>query len=173
MKISKTSTRMLNKDTRVLAIDPGYERMGIAVLEKKDGREIVLFSDCIKTSPKIPHSERLAILSRAVEACVKEWKPNVCAIESLFFGKNRKTAILVAEARGAVLSIVSRLGLLVFEYVPSAVKIAVTSHGGSDKRQIEFMLGKLVSIEKEIEHDDEYDAIAVGLTHLISRKKTS
>jgi crossover junction endodeoxyribonuclease RuvC len=161
----------MSSSERVLAIDPGYERMGIAILEKQNRKEVVLFSDCVKTKTSMPHSGRLALLSVAIETCVKEWKPDVCATESLFFGKNRKTAILVAEARGAILSTVARLNLPVSEYFPMEVKIAVTGHGGSDKKQVEFMLKKLVNIEKKIEHDDEYDAIAIGLTHLISRKK--
>ena len=86
------------------------------------------------------------------------------AIETLFFNSNQMTAMKVAEARGVALYESSKLGLEVFEYTPLQIKIAVTGYGRSDKKQMIDMICRLVTIEKEIKHDDEYDAIASAIT---------
>ena len=90
------------------------------------------------------------------------------AIETLFFKNNQKTAMRVSEARGVMLYVASVLGLEVKEFSPMAIKIAVTGYGNSDKGQVVFMVQKLIKTNKEIKYDDEYDAIAVGLTYFAS-----
>ena len=151
---------------RILAIDPGYGRVGIAVLEKNAGKETLLFSECYETTTATEHSERLASIQRRLRKLIKEFKPQALAIESLFFSKNKKTALAVAEARGTILAEAASASVSVFEYRPSEVKIAVTGYGSADKEQIKAMVKRILNITKEISHDDEYDAIAVGLTHL-------
>jgi crossover junction endodeoxyribonuclease RuvC len=150
---------------KVIAIDPGYERMGVAVIEKTNGKENLLFSECFKTSSKIPHSERLKLIGQEIESVIKKYKPEVMAIETLFFKNNQKTGMSVAEARGVMLYVAAVLGLKVVEFSPMAIKIAVTGHGTSEKDQVKFMVQKLIEIKNEIKYDDEYDAIAVGLTY--------
>ncbi len=154
----------ITKITRIIAVDPGYERLGVAVLEKENGKEKLLFSECFKTSAKLPHSERLNLIGKELEEVIKKYKPERLAIETLFFAKNQKSAMQVAEARGVIMYEGKRNGLEIYEYSPMAVKIAVTGYGKSDKIQITEMVKRLVKIEKEIKHDDEYDAIAIGLT---------
>ena len=158
---------------KILGIDPGYERLGIAVLEKKSAheREVVLFSECFITSRTIPHHRRLRLIGDEIEKIVKEFAPAECAVETLFFSKNQKTAMQVSEARGVILYKASSLGLEVFEYKPQSIKVATTGYGRSDKKQMTSMVEKLVKIDKKIKHDDEYDAIAVGITHFASRGK--
>ena len=146
-------------------MDPGYERVGIAVLEKTNGsRESLLFSECFKTSAKIPHTERLKLIGDEIIRVVGEFKPEALAIEKLFFNTNQKTAILVAEARGVILFQAGVRSIPIFEYVPGEIKVAVTGYGKSDKGQIKAMVERLIKINRGIKHDDEYDAIAVGLT---------
>jgi crossover junction endodeoxyribonuclease RuvC len=150
---------------RILAIDPGYERLGIAVMEKNpQGKERLLYSDCFKTDKSLPHNQRLGIIGAEVERIIEEFKPSALSIEDLFFTTNQKTAILVAEARGVILYMAGKHGLNVYEYGPGEIKVAVTGYGKSDKSQIISMIPRLIKIEKNIKHDDEYDAIAVGLT---------
>lgn len=153
---------------RVLAIDPGYDRLGMAVLEKRGGKEAVLFSECVTTSKESPRAERLFDISEAVRAAARRFHPDALAIETLFLHTNQKTAMAVAEARGAILASAAREGLRVFEYAPLQIKIAVTGYGRSDKRQVAEMVKKLVRLEGKKRLDDEYDAIAVGLTCLAS-----
>lgn len=155
----------------IIAIDPGYERLGIAVLEKNSReKETLLYSDCFKTSPKIPHSERLGLIGAEIERVIAEYKPQTLAIETLFFSTNTKTAITVAEARGVILYQAAKHGLAVYEYGPGQIKVAVTGYGKSDKDQMIAMIPRLILIEKNIKHDDEYDAIAVGLTCFASER---
>ena len=87
----------------ILGIDPGYERLGIAVLEKKNGKENLLFSACLKTSAKIPFNERLFLLGKELEKIIKKWKPDIVATEKLFFTTNQKTAMHVSEIRGLII----------------------------------------------------------------------
>ena len=152
---------------KIIAIDPGYERVGIAIVEKgKDGKEMMLFSECFKTSAKLALSERLALIGMKIAETIQTYAPERMAIESLFFTSNQKTAIAVAEARGVILYEGARAGLRIHEYTPMQIKVAVTGHGKADKQQVMFMTEKLVSLVKKVTSDDEMDAIAIGLTCL-------
>ena len=153
---------------RVLAFDPGYERLGVAVLEKQNGKEVLLYSACIRTSAKSEFSARLKELGAAAEALIGEWKPDVVALEEVFFEKNAKTAMQVAEVRGALMYIAATANLVVHHYTPGEVKVAVTGYGGSDKRAIAAMVPKLLRLSEGKRLDDELDAIAVGITCLAS-----
>jgi crossover junction endodeoxyribonuclease RuvC len=155
---------------KTLAIDPGYERLGIAVIEKETGgKEVLLFSECFKTDKKLSHPERLGLIKARIEEVISQYQPTSLAIETLFFTNNQKTALLVAEARGAIISTSQTASLKVSEYTPNSIKLAVTGYGKSDKNAIIKMVPQLIKISpekmKQIIHDDEYDAIAVGLTH--------
>jgi crossover junction endodeoxyribonuclease RuvC len=156
---------------KILGIDPGYERLGIAVLEKNKGdkKERVVYSDCFKTSAKMPFEERLLLLGREVERVINFYQPDGLAIETLFFTNNQKTAMNVAEVRGTILYIAKCAGLTLQQFTPMQIKVAVAGHGQGDKRAVTDMVIKLVLIEKEIRHDDEYDAIAIALTGFASR----
>ena len=156
---------------KILAIDPGYERLGIAVLEKLPReKEILLYSECFKTSAKIPHHQRLTLIGDKIKKTIEKFQPEALATEKLFFSKNQKTALLVAEARGVILYSANSLELSVFEYTPIAIKIAVTGYGKSEKRQVIEMVKKLIAVPKGKNSDDEFDAIAIGLTHFAIHK---
>lgn len=158
---------------KILAIDPGYERVGIAVLERKERADELLFSECFKTPSKMAFNERLCMIGKEIEKIILEFKPEILAIETLFFNSNQKTAMGVAEARGVIIYEASRKGAEVREYTPLQIKIAITSHGRSDKQQMIAMIPKLIKIGKKISHDDEYDAIGVGITCLAEEKAFS
>ncbi len=150
---------------RIISIDPGYERLGVAIIEKQKGsKETHLFSTCIKTSKTLSHSERLTILVEETKKIIDTWSPECLAIEKLFLASNQKTAMNVAEARGVVLSECARNGLKVFEYSPPQIKLAVAGHGGADKKSIMRMIPLLIKIPNTVKIDDEFDAIAIGLT---------
>jgi len=155
-------------NARVLAIDPGFDRVGVAILEKDN----LLYSECIETDRKSPHAERLLQIGVEVRRVIKKWKPGDLAIEELFFNKNITNALKVSEARGVIVYEAVRAGLEVHEYSPQAIKIAVTGYGKADKTQVESMVRKLVKIAETERKmlDDELDAIAVGITHLASVK---
>lgn len=151
---------------KVIAIDPGFGRCGIAILEKKNGREIYIHSECVETSKSLPFGERLQEVTDTCAALIQKHKPSAIALERLYFNTNQKTAMQVAEVRGAILYIAQRAGIPSFEYTPGQVKSASSGFGRADKKQVAAMLKSLLKIEKTIKHDDEFDAIAVGVTHL-------
>jgi len=151
--------------TIVLGIDPGYERLGVAILERKSGeKEKVLFSETLKTSPKREFKDRLFEIGEGVQKIIDEFQPENLAIEKLFFNTNQKTASKVAEVRGALLYIAQKNKMDIYEYTPLQIKVAITGQGRADKKQMMFMVPRLVRVEKEIKYDDEFDAIAVALT---------
>ncbi len=158
---------------KIISIDPGYERMGVAIIEKttlagQAGKETLVFSECFKTSAKILHEERLKLIGQEIEILIKKYKPEAMAIETLFFTNNQKTVMQVSEARGVMLYVAAIAKLKVFEFSPMAIKVAVTGYGKSEKNQVTEMVKKLIKIGRNIKYDDEYDAIAVGLTYFAS-----
>jgi crossover junction endodeoxyribonuclease RuvC len=149
---------------RILGIDPGIERVGIAVVERIGGKETHLYSACFKTSAKLSHGERLGLIGDELERTINEWAPTGMAIEKLFFETNTKTAMSVAEARGVMLYAAARAKLPIYEYTPLEIKVAVTGYGKSDKRAIMDMVPRLIKLPTRKMIDDEVDAIAVALT---------
>ena len=159
---------------RILGIDPGYERLGIAVLEKADraasvknygvSKEAVIFSECFKTSAKLEFSERLHLIGAEIHGVIGKYKPEVLAIETLFLNTNQKTVMHVAEVRGVVIYEAICAGLKIFEASPPQIKIATTGYGRANKIQINKIVKILVKIDENIKSDDELDAIAIALT---------
>ncbi len=150
---------------KILAIDPGYERVGIAIIEKiAHQKETVVFSSCFKTAAALPFTERLRLIGDEITRVITEHRPAALAIETLFFTNNQKTAIAVAQARGVALYVAAQHGLQLYEYTPQQIKIAVTSYGKATKFDVLAMTRKLVTLDEKITSDDEIDAIAIGLT---------
>jgi len=151
---------------KILGIDPGFERLGIAVLEKNasETKEKVLFSICFKTSAKLEFSERLYLIGKEVKKVIKKYKPEILSIETLFLTTNQKTVMRVAETRGVVIYEAVQAGLKIFEASPPQIKMATTSYGKADKEQVMKMVKMLVDIDNSKKSDDELDAIAVALT---------
>jgi len=150
----------------ILGIDPGFERLGIAILEKnkKNNKECVLFSECFKTSAKLEFSVRLRLIGNEINKIIKKFKPEILSIETLFLTNNQKTVMHVAEARGVVLYEAACAGLKIFEASPPQIKIATTGYGRANKEQIMKMVKILVEIDNLKTSDDELDAIAIALT---------
>jgi len=152
---------------KILAIDPGFERVGIAILEKTGKqKDLLIFSGCFKTSAKIPFHERLTLIGTEVERVIKKYKPKALSIEKLYFTTNQKTVMGVSEARGVIIYSASRNGLQIFEYTPPQIKVAVTGYGKSTKDMVMSMVPKLIELDDNKKGDDELDAIAIGLTCL-------
>ncbi len=151
---------------KILGIDPGYDRLGVAVIEKLEkGKEKLLYSGCLQTSAKENIYKRFEKVGLEISKVIEKYKPGALAIETLFMTKNQKTAMRVSEARGIIIYEAIKSKLPVFEYSPMQIKTAITGDGNSDKIRIIKMVKILVDIPKKISKDDEYDAIAVALTH--------
>lgn len=151
---------------KVLAIDPGYDRVGVAVMEKVDNKEVLLHSECITTEKTDVLTDRLLMLGKRIEVLITEYAPTAVGIETLFFNTNQKTGIGVAQARGIIIYLALKAGCRVYEFGPQEIKVAVTGYGKSDKNAVILMTKRLVKNIPEKALDDEYDAIAVGITCL-------
>ena len=150
---------------KVLGIDPGYDRLGVGIIAGTKGSEEYIFSTCITTNPKDSFEDRLVAIGEQLAALIAEHQPHVLAIENTFFNTNKTTALKVSEARGVVLYEARKAGLDIYEYTPPQIKLAITGHGHADKQQVTTMVGHLISPNKTIALDDEFDALAVALTH--------
>lgn len=155
---------------RVLAIDPGYDRLGIAVMEHENGKEKLLHSECLLTKRDEALTERLLVIGKAVDALLAHYTPDAVAIETLFFNTNQTTGIAVAEVRGIIIYLARLRGANVFEYGPQKIKVAVTGYGKSDKKAMTDMVKRLIKDAPKDALDDEYDAIAVGITALAENR---
>ncbi len=160
------------KAARVVAFDPGYERLGVAVLERgARGRDALLYSNCFRTKKTLSFPERLRLIGEEAERAIKAHAPDVVALETVYFEKNAKTAMQVAEVRGVLSYIAASHGLPLAEYTPLQVKIAVTGYGKSDKRAVATLVARLVELPARKRLDDELDAIAVGVTCLAATRR--
>lgn len=163
-------TKQPAMSSRVLAVDPGYDRLGVAVIEGDPSRPICVWSDVV-LPPKGLREARLAVVFAAIQGAIEEYEPTVLALESLFFTKNQTTGIGVAEARGAVLAAAGLANLPVLEFSPQQVKLAVTGYGNADKKAVMLMVPKLISLPEKKRLDDEFDAIALGIAALSTRPR--
>ena len=156
---------------RILGIDPGFDRLGVCVLDKDGGKETLIYSSCIVTSKKDTFEKRLENIGTALEKIFKKYKPEELAIETIFFTKNQKTAINVAEVRGVCLYLSCKHKLSIYEYSPPEIKLAVAGAGNATKAEISRIVPKI--LKKQLKSDlldDELDAIAIALCHSSRRK---
>lgn len=153
---------------RIIGIDPGYGRLGVAVLESKNKAEKLIFSDCLNTDAAKPFADRLFELGGVFAGWCKKYRPGVLAIEKLFFSINRKTALRVAEVRGLILYLAAQNKLDILELAPKEVKAMVSGYGQADKKQIASVVQYNFQIKNGGEkiYDDEFDAIAIALAGL-------
>lgn len=153
---------------RIVAIDPGYDRCGVAVIE--DLGAPIIFSECISTDKQDTHEKRLADIYNALTTTIARFEPDFIALETLFFSVNKKTAIKVAEARGAILLLAGLHGLPLLELSPQEVKLAMTGIGNASKDQVIKMVGLTLKIDTKAKIDDEIDAIALGIAAIQKAK---
>jgi crossover junction endodeoxyribonuclease RuvC len=147
---------------KVIAIDPGYDRVGVAILVKHEKEELI-FSTCITTNKKDSFYERLLVIKNTLDQIITDYQPDYFVFEEIYFSNNTKTALKVAEARGVISSTALAHHIPIYELHPNHVKIAITGHGGAKKSDILWMLPKLIPLDVEKKLDDELDAIAIGL----------
>jgi len=153
----------------ILGIDPGIADTGFGVI-KVDGQKLVCLSyGSIKTKCGLELIDRLDILHKELNKIIKKYKPDIAAIEELFFNKNVRTALIVGQARGVALLTLGQNKLPVFDFTPSQVKQAVSSYGQADKKQVQKMVKMILKLEELPQPDDAADALAVAICALNSR----
>ena len=154
----------------ILGIDPGIGRCGWGIVEVENSKLKVQSFGCIETKPNSPIEQRLLVISSEIEKIIKKYKPDILAIEELFFGANSKTALIVGQARGVVLLMAGKANLPISIYTPLQVKQALTGYGRADKNQMGQMVKTILGLEKIPKLDDTTDALAIAITHAFSEK---
>ena len=150
---------------RILGIDPGYAIMGYGVLDYKGNKFTPIKYGSITTEAHTPNEERLKILYEELTAIIKEYQPDECAIEELFYNTNATTAIMVGEARGMALLACAQAGIRIAEYTPLEIKSALTGYGKADKKQVQTMVKMILGLQEVPKPDDTADAIAAAICH--------
>ncbi len=155
---------------RVLGIDPGYAICGYGVVQASPAGGCAVGFGAVTTQAHTCFEDRLLEIYEDITALLKEYKPDVMAIETLFFNSNQKTAVAVAEARGVVLLAARMNGVPICEYSPLQVKMAVTGYGKAPKKQVQEMMCRLLKLSEIPKPDDAADALAIALCHLNSAR---
>ncbi len=148
----------------ILGIDPGIADTGFGVIKKdKDGNINCLDYGSIKTKANADLSYRLEVLSQELDKIIKKYKPELIAIEQLFFCKNVKTALMVGQARGVVMLVARQNKIVIEEFTPLQVKQAVSAYGKAEKMQVARMVKLLLKLNKLPRPDDAADALAIAI----------
>ena len=166
----KNNMKNNNTELIILGIDPGTAITGWGIIrENKKGIEMVAYG-CIETSKDRTDVQRLKETANDLEAIIKEYQPDEMAIEELFFFKNLKTAIKVAQSRGVLMYVTTQNKVSVDEYTPLQIKQALTGYGRADKKQMQLMVQQVLKLKEIPKPDDAADALAVAICHQQSRK---
>lgn len=147
---------------RILGIDPGYGIVGYGVVEKSGNKISYVSHGAIVTGKAERFDERLEHVYRGVLEVITQYRPDLVAVESIYFYKNVKTAIYVGEARGVILLAVRHSNLPVVEFTPHQVKLAITGYGRADKQQIQKVIKILLKLDEIPKPDDAADALAIA-----------
>lgn len=150
---------------RILGIDPGYAIVGYGVIDYQNTRFSVVDYGAILTDAGVPFNERLERIYDDAFALMQKWKPDVMAIEKLFYNTNAKTVIDVGQARGVLILAAQKNRLSIAEYTPLQVKQSVVGYGRAEKKQVQEMTKMILNLEKIPKPDDTADALAMAICH--------
>lgn len=153
----------------ILGVDPGIGRIGLGLVRREGSRLIEVHHHLI-TTPQVPTPDRLLLVQEAFDAYLDQWQPDTVATERLLFAANKTTAIEVARALGVMLCSVGKRALPWREYTPAEIKRAVVGNGAAEKKQVQFMVTKLLLLEKTPKPDDVADALAIAICHALTSR---
>jgi crossover junction endodeoxyribonuclease RuvC len=151
---------------KILGIDPGMAIVGYGVIETDNNDDIELItSGSIQTDKNLSDSARLLEIYNDLSEIVSKYKPDCASVEKLFFFKNQKTVIPVAEARGVIITVLEKYNIPTFDYTPMEVKQVLTGYGRAEKKEVEQMVKLTLQTESLPKLDDTVDAIAIAICH--------
>ena len=150
---------------KILGIDPGIGITGYGLIEANGDNYELLTSGSIQTDKNIPCAKRLLEIYRDIKELCKRLEPDSAGIEQLFFFKNQKTIIPVAEARGVIITALEEMGIETGEYTPLVVKQTITGHGRAQKEEVREMVKRFIQINENTKLDDTVDAVAIAICH--------
>ena len=154
----------------ILGVDPGSINCGYSILEVQKRQIIAAGCGVIKLGNKISLDKKIDIIYNKICDVIEEYKPQDIAIESIFFGKNVRSAIVLGHVRGVILLAASQYNLNLYEYSPREVKRSVVGNGNASKKQVRYMVIKLLDMKVNPKTYDEADALAVALCHFNKQK---
>ncbi|MEO0084639.1 MAG: crossover junction endodeoxyribonuclease RuvC [candidate division WOR-3 bacterium] len=154
----------------IIGIDPGFNRCGFALVQKMNRNGKVIQTGLIETPTSLESEKRLRFIAHRLKAVISKFQPSEAAIERIFFFKNKKTALEIAEVVGMLKYILAEKKIKIFFYTPLQLKQTLTGYGKANKKQIYYMLKQLLQGQKIPTQDDEADALAVALTHIFFKQ---
>lgn len=149
---------------RILGIDPGTGILGFGVIDVEAGKVSMVDAGVIKTPVHQPDSDRLFTIFEELSEIITANKPQVIAVEKLFFARNVTTAMSVSQARGVVLLLGKQHGMELYEFTPMQIKQALTGYGKATKAQIQEMVRTILQLKTIPKPDDAADALACAIT---------
>ncbi len=149
----------------ILGIDPGYAIVGYGVISYRNNHFSVIDYGAITTDAKTPFNKRLEIIFDELTEIIEKYSPEAMAIEKVFYNSNAKTVIDVSQARGVIMLAAQKKSLPAFEYTPLQVKQSVVGYGRAEKKQVQEMIRRILSLEKVPKPDDTADALAMAICH--------
>ncbi len=151
---------------RIMGIDPGTATVGFGIVDWIAGDSFKYISSGVITTPKtMEPANRLKMIREDLSCLIEEFAPDQCGVEAIFFFKNAKTVIPVAQARGVILETLATFGIIAGEYTPMQVKLHVTGYGKAEKPEVQWAVAKMLKLETIVKPDDASDALAIALTH--------
>ena len=150
---------------KILGIDPGMAIVGYGIVETKNDKLALVTSGSIQTDKSLSDSKRLLEIYNDLAQIVEKYRPDCASVEELFFFKNQKTVIPVAEARGVILTVLETFNIPVYNYTPMEVKQVLTGYGRAEKKEVEQMVKLSLNCEVLPKLDDTVDAIAIAICH--------
>ena len=150
---------------KILGIDPGMAIVGYGMIEVNNDKIELLTSGSIQTDKKLDDSKRLLEIYNDLSQIIQKYQPDCASVEQLFFFKNQKTIIPVAEARGVILAVLEKFNIPTYSYTPMEVKQIVTGYGRADKKEVEQMVKLTLNTQDLPKLDDTIDAIAIAICH--------
>ena len=147
----------------ILGLDPGLADTGFGVIEQRGQKLTLRAYGTIKTKAHQPMGERLKIIRQDLQTIIKKYRPELAAVEQLFFAKNAKTAMVVGQARGVIILTLAENQLDYREFTPLQVKMTLTNFGQAPKKQVQQMVKVLLKLESAPRPDDAADALAIAI----------
>lgn len=154
---------------RIAGVDPGTIAAGVGIIETSGKQQVLIFSHTIHAGRAKSISAKLEIIYRELKSIFTEWKPEVVALENVFYQKDFKAAVKVGEARAAAMLAANASGIEVVEYPPARVKQSVCGNGRATKEQIQYMVRQILNFKGPLSADSA-DAAAVALCHFHCQK---
>ena len=147
----------------ILGIDPGSLNVGYGIIQVEKRKIVAAGCDTIKINPKLQLTERLVQIHAGMDKIIAEYKPDIAVVETIFYGKNIKSAFTLGHARGVIMLALAQHNIKIEEYSPREVKKSVVGNGNASKEQVEYMVQKILNLSAKPKTEDAADALAIAL----------